>query len=89
MKPRIALVLGDPAGIGPELVARLFADEACGRRAYILIVPIVAPAHGTGFEISQQGVADVGAMAEAVDVACRMGLNHRQRRERAAFPIHI
>ena len=27
-KPRIALVLGDPAGIGPELVARLLADPA-------------------------------------------------------------
>ena len=25
-KPRIALVLGDPAGIGPELAARLLAD---------------------------------------------------------------
>ncbi|MGF6605547.1 4-hydroxy-L-threonine phosphate dehydrogenase PdxA [Paraburkholderia sp. WSM4175] len=25
MKPRIAVLLGDPAGIGPELIARLFA----------------------------------------------------------------
>ncbi|MCF3995291.1 4-hydroxythreonine-4-phosphate dehydrogenase PdxA, partial [Pseudomonas aeruginosa] len=24
--PRLAMVLGDPAGIGPELIARLLAD---------------------------------------------------------------
>ena len=31
-RARVALVLGDPAGIGPELVAKLFADPA--NRAY-------------------------------------------------------
>jgi 4-hydroxythreonine-4-phosphate dehydrogenase len=38
MKPRIAMVLGDPAGIGPELVARLLADKANCEKAHILLV---------------------------------------------------
>ncbi|HSI41394.1 MAG TPA: 4-hydroxythreonine-4-phosphate dehydrogenase PdxA [Xanthobacteraceae bacterium] len=38
MKPRIAVVLGDPAGIGPELVARLISDPANRERADFLII---------------------------------------------------
>jgi 4-hydroxythreonine-4-phosphate dehydrogenase len=49
-----------------------------------LHIPIVTPAHGTAFDISQKGRADVGAMAQAFDVACRMGLDHRSRRQRQA-----
>lgn len=30
-KPRIALTVGDPAGIGPELVLRLLSDPATQR----------------------------------------------------------
>jgi 4-hydroxythreonine-4-phosphate dehydrogenase len=37
-KPRIALVLGDPAGIGPELVARLLADTATAQSAELLLI---------------------------------------------------
>lgn len=37
-KPRIALVLGDPAGIGPELVARLLADAATRETADVLLI---------------------------------------------------
>ena len=37
-KPRIALVLGDPAGIGPELVARLLADPATVPVADLLLI---------------------------------------------------
>jgi 4-hydroxythreonine-4-phosphate dehydrogenase len=37
-KPRIALVLGDPAGIGPELVARLLADPAARESADVLLI---------------------------------------------------
>lgn len=37
-KPRIALVLGDPAGIGPELIAKLLADEQERRRAEVLLI---------------------------------------------------
>jgi 4-hydroxythreonine-4-phosphate dehydrogenase len=38
MKPRIAMVLGDPAGIGPELVARLLAVEENRKKADVLLI---------------------------------------------------
>jgi len=37
-RPRIALVLGDPAGIGPELVARLLARAATRDAADVLLI---------------------------------------------------
>ncbi|HSV80614.1 MAG TPA: 4-hydroxythreonine-4-phosphate dehydrogenase PdxA [Ramlibacter sp.] len=37
-KPRLAVVLGDPAGIGPELVARLLAAPGTLARAEILLI---------------------------------------------------
>jgi 4-hydroxythreonine-4-phosphate dehydrogenase len=37
-KPRIAVVLGDPAGIGPELVGRLLADPGTAAAADILLI---------------------------------------------------
>jgi 4-hydroxythreonine-4-phosphate dehydrogenase len=37
-KPRIALLLGDPAGIGPELIARLLAEPATTGQADILLI---------------------------------------------------
>ncbi|MFZ6047194.1 4-hydroxythreonine-4-phosphate dehydrogenase PdxA [Pseudomonas sp. CR3202] len=36
--PRIAMVLGDPAGIGPELVARLLAEPEARRQAQVLLI---------------------------------------------------
>ena len=38
MKPRLAVVLGDPAGIGPELVARLLARPENLEKADILLI---------------------------------------------------
>ena len=38
MKPSIALFTGDPAGVGPELVARLLSDGSASRAANILLV---------------------------------------------------
>jgi len=38
MKPTIALFTGDPAGIGPELVAKLLAEGTAQREADILLV---------------------------------------------------
>ncbi len=38
MKPTIALFTGDPAGIGPEIAARLLADEATYARADIVLI---------------------------------------------------
>jgi 4-hydroxythreonine-4-phosphate dehydrogenase len=37
-KPRIALVLGDPAGIGPELAAKLLAEPPTMQAAHVLVV---------------------------------------------------
>jgi 4-hydroxythreonine-4-phosphate dehydrogenase len=38
MKPRIGLILGDPCGVGPEIVAKLLADEAVLDRAQVVLV---------------------------------------------------
>ncbi len=38
MTPRLALVLGDPAGIGPEIMARLLAEESNRHKAALLLV---------------------------------------------------
>ena len=37
-KPRIATVLGDPAGIGPELIGQLLANPATLQRADLLLI---------------------------------------------------
>lgn len=56
MKPTIALFTGDPAGIGPELVARLLADGEAQRHADILL-------------IGAREVVDGGMRAAKVEVA--------------------
>ena len=38
MKPRLALIPGDPSGIGPELVARLLSDRELAGRADVLLI---------------------------------------------------
>lgn len=38
MKPRIALLPGDPSGIGPELVAKLLAEPTVSHQAYVLLI---------------------------------------------------
>lgn len=38
MKPRIAMVLGDPAGIGPELVAKLLSNGELKQQVEILLI---------------------------------------------------
>ncbi|MBC8726251.1 4-hydroxythreonine-4-phosphate dehydrogenase PdxA [Paraburkholderia sp. 31.1] len=53
MKPRIAVLLGDPAGIGPELIARLFAQRANRARAELLIIGDRRELE-TGMKIAQQ-----------------------------------
>jgi 4-hydroxythreonine-4-phosphate dehydrogenase len=40
-----------------------------------LPIPITTPAHGTAFDISGQGKANVGATRQAFEIACRMGGN--------------
>ena len=38
MKPRIALFAGDPAGIGPEIIAKLLAEPETTRSADVLLI---------------------------------------------------
>lgn len=38
MKPNIALVIGDPAGVGPELIAKLLSDDSPARQANIFVI---------------------------------------------------
>ncbi|WP_045859395.1 4-hydroxythreonine-4-phosphate dehydrogenase PdxA [Raoultella terrigena] len=45
-----------------------------------LPIPVTTPAHGTAYEIVGKGVAKTTAMANAFDLACRMGIGHRQKR---------
>jgi 4-hydroxythreonine-4-phosphate dehydrogenase len=42
-----------------------------------LPIPITTPAHGTAYDIAGQGRANPGAMLNAFDLACRMGVSRR------------
>jgi 4-hydroxythreonine-4-phosphate dehydrogenase len=55
-RPRIALVCGDPAGIGPEIAARLLAEPATHEAAHVLL-------------ISDPGVIDNGSRVAGVTLA--------------------
>ena len=41
-----------------------------------LPIPITTPAHGTAFDIARQGRANVGAIRQAFEIACRTGTNN-------------
>jgi len=43
-------------------------------------IPMTTPAHGTAFDISQKGVANVGATLNAFEIAVKMGRNYRKKR---------
>lgn len=45
-----------------------------------LPIAITTPAHGTAYDIAGAGEANAGAMLNAFDLACRIGLNRRQGR---------
>ncbi len=55
VRPRVALTLGDPSGIGPELVARLLADASNLERADVLVLAsgaeLAAAAAEVGVEV--------------------------------------
>ena len=42
-----------------------------------LPMPITTPAHGTAYDIAGKGVANVGAMKNAFELACRMAHSSR------------
>ena len=42
-----------------------------------LPIPISTPAHGTAYDIVGQDKANIGAMLNAFELACKMGVSHR------------
>jgi 4-hydroxythreonine-4-phosphate dehydrogenase len=72
MKPKIAMVLGDPAGIGPELVAHLLSDPAERARAAVLLIADTAELEegfriaGKRFEVKR--IASIADFRADVDV---------------------
>jgi 4-hydroxythreonine-4-phosphate dehydrogenase len=55
-KPRIALVLGDPCGIGPELAVKLLAEPETMERADIIVV--------SGLNVFEDGLNAAGVQVE-------------------------
>ncbi|MBI3374907.1 MAG: GNAT family N-acetyltransferase [Betaproteobacteria bacterium] len=45
-----------------------------------LPMPITTPAHGTAYDIAGRGIANVGAMSNAFELACKMGETRRLAR---------
>lgn len=66
MKPNIALVIGDPAGVGPELVVKLLADGGAAQQANIFVIgnraSLAEAEQATGVEIklATVGQGDIG-----------------------------
>ena len=71
--PVVALTLGDPAGIGPELIARLLADPArCAQANVVLIGDPWLWAEGqriAGVEVKTVPVATLAAVRGRTDTA--------------------
>ncbi|PZX22429.1 4-hydroxythreonine-4-phosphate dehydrogenase 2, (4- (phosphohydroxy)-L-threonine dehydrogenase 2) [Cupriavidus phytorum] len=67
-RPRIAMVLGDPAGIGPELIARLLADAGTAAQAEILLIADRAEwRHGMQLAGVELALAETDVPAFAAD----------------------
>lgn len=66
-RPRLAVTLGDPRGIGPEIVEKAIADDEVRRAAdWVIVGPEnagLAPAVSTGKWSAALGVADAGRLA--------------------------
>jgi 4-hydroxythreonine-4-phosphate dehydrogenase len=81
MRPRVAVTLGDPRGIGPEVVARALADAALADAAHWVIVgpsgTVVEPTIATGTWRSggaaSEGGAHAGAAIEAAVALAQRG----------------
>ena len=74
MKPNIALVIGDPAGVGPELVAKLLADGTAAQRANIFVIGNRASlakaeqATGVALNLATIGQSEIGTRDFAAPV---------------------
>jgi 4-hydroxy-L-threonine phosphate dehydrogenase PdxA len=63
--PRLALTIGDPAGIGPEIVLRALAAEACPPAEWVVYGPLASLAE----RARRFGLPDVASVAAgAVDI---------------------
>jgi 4-hydroxythreonine-4-phosphate dehydrogenase len=82
MTPRLALVLGDPAGIGPEIMARLLAERANRDKAALLLVAdpeeLAEGMRIAGVEVPLARVNDPAALAPGRvalhEVRCRAAI---------------
>ena len=70
MIPRIALTIGDPAGIGPEIIARLLADPATAAKAQIHLIASQEALHA-GARAAGVPVPVAGPKLQLVDWAGR------------------
>ncbi len=66
-----------------QIAMKLMGFWRGGTVAGGLPVPITTCAHGTGFDIQGRGLARVGALQAAFDLACAMAARRRERRLRA------
>jgi 4-hydroxythreonine-4-phosphate dehydrogenase len=76
MKPRIAVTLGDPRGIGPEVTAAALAHpEVSGAAEFVLVGPEGMADVAVGRWMPEDGVAAAGRVAgEAIRRATEMAL---------------
>ena len=77
MRPRVAVTLGDPRGIGPEIIAAALADPSVADAAeWVLVGPTgteVAPTVGIGAWSATDDAAAAGAVAgAAIETAVAM-----------------
>jgi 4-hydroxythreonine-4-phosphate dehydrogenase len=77
MRPRVAVTLGDPRGIGPEIIAAALADPSIADAAeWVLVGPTgtaVAPTVGIGAWSATDDAAAAGAFAgAAIETAVAM-----------------
>lgn len=90
-KPRIGLTMGDPAGVGPELVLRALASrevsELCQLIVFGDLAMLQACATTTGLELPQVAVIRPGHLSASPDGAQQAILVDLQAIERNAFEV--
>lgn len=84
-RPRIAMVLGDPAGIGPELIARLLADPATSEQADILLIAD-RDEWRRGMQVAGVDLALAETDAPVFDDSTAPRLYHWQLADKPAYP---
>ena len=72
-KPRIAIVPGDPAGIGPELIAKLLGEDGVLDAANILLI---GDSHLWKRGAQQADLEVPLNTIPEVDIAAQEGLSH-------------